>query len=194
MIGFIIRTLLALVSLSLLTYSFYTGHWGWGIVLIFVTALVGLSFFRNPYMILALNQMRTGNHEKAYHYLNKISSVNFLPRKQHAYVLYLKAMLGTQDLGFSKSEQMLRKALEMGLRTQQDNAVARLHLSGICAQTGRKTEALSLLSEAKKLDKEGVLKEQTSMMQKQLTSAIPSKNQMREAQMFRGRRKSPRAK
>ena len=194
MLGFVIRCILSVFSLFLLVYSFATGHWGWGIVMVFVSALIILSFFRNQYMILALNQMRVGNHEKAHGYLIKISRPDLLPKKQHAYVLYLKAMLGTQDLGFSKSEQMLRKALEMGLRTQQDNAVARLHLSGICAQTGRKTEALSLLSEAKKLDKEGVLKEQTSMMQKQLTSAIPSKNQMREAQMFRGRRKSPRAK
>jgi hypothetical protein len=97
-------------------------------------------------------------------------------------------------MGFSKSEQLVRKAIEMGLRTKQDNAVARLHLAGICAQTGRRSEAQTLLSESKKLDKDGVLKEQTSMMQKQLASPIPTKNQMREAQMFRGRRKSPRMK
>ena len=194
MLGFVIRCILSVFSLFLLVYSFATGHWGWGIVMVFVSALIILSFFRNQYMILALNQMRVGNHEKAHGYLNKISRPDLLPKKQHAYVLYLKAMLGTQELGFAKTEQMLRQAVQMGLRTKQDNAVARLHLSGICAQTGRKQEAVTLLNEAKKMDENGILKEQITMMKGQLSSAVPSKNQMRMAQMTKGRQKMPRAK
>lgn len=194
MLGFVIRCILSAFSLFLLVYSFATGHWGWGIVMIFVTALIILTFFRNQYVILALNQMRVGNHEKAHDYLKKISRPDLLPKKQHAYVIYLKAMLGTQELGFAKSEQMLRNALQLGLRTKQDNAVARLHLSGICAQTGRRQEALTLLNEAKKLDENNMLKDQITMMRSQLTGAVPSKNQMRMAQMHKGRMKTPRNK
>ncbi len=193
MTGFIIRCAVAAFVLFINVYSFYTGYWGWGIVLIFVTALVGLSFFRNENMILALNQMRVGNHEKAHKFLKRISRPDLMPKKQHAYVLYLKAMLGTQELGFAKSEQMLRKAVALGLRTAQDNSVARLHLAGICAQTGRKNEATTLLAEAKKLDKNGMMKEQISTMQKQLTMSV-SKNQMRMAQMHKGRVKTPKMK
>jgi hypothetical protein len=190
MIAFIIRCAVTAFALFLTTYSFYTGHWGWGIVMIFVTAIIGLTFFRNENMILALNQMRMGNHEKAHMYLKRISRPDLLPRKQHAYVLYLKAMLGTQELGFTKSEQLLRKAIAMGLRTEQDNAVARLHLAGICAQTGRKNEATTLLAEAKKLDKNGIMKDQIKLMQNQLSMSA-SKNQMRMVQMNKGRQKSP---
>jgi hypothetical protein len=190
MTGFIIRCAVAAFVLFVNVYSFYTGHWGWGIVMIFLSALVILSFFRNENMILALNQMRLGNHEKANKFLKRISRPDLMPKKQHAYVLYLKAMLGTQELGFAKSEQLLRKAMALGLRTAQDNAVAKLHLAGICAQTGRKSEATTLLSEAKKLDKNGLMKDQISMMQKQMTMAV-SKNQMRMAQMHKGRVKTP---
>lgn len=190
MIAFIIRCALATASLFVTFYAFYSGHWGWGIVMIFVSALIILTFFRNESMILALNQMRVGNHEKAKKYLNRISRPDLMPKKQHAYILYLKAMLNTQELGFTKSEQMLRKALAIGLRTAQDNAMARLHIAGICAQTGRKNEAMTLLSEAKKLDKNGLMKDQINMMQKQLTMAA-SKNQMRMVQMSKGRQKTP---
>ncbi len=191
MIGFIIRCVLAAGSLFATVALFYNGYWGWGITMIFVTALVGFSFFRNENMILALNAMRMGDTEKAKKYINKITHPQFLPRKQHAYVIFLKAVLSTQELGFSQSEQMLRKAMSMGLRTGQDNAVARMHLAGICAQTGRKKEAVTLLAEAKKLDSSGVMKEQITMMQKQLQGA-PTKNQMRMAQMMGGRKKMPR--
>lgn len=191
MTGFIIRCAVAAFSLFLTVYAFATGHWGWGIVMIFVTALIILSFFRNENMLLALNQMRIGNHEKANKYLKRISRPDLMPKSQHAYILYLQAMLGTQELGFARSEQMLRKAMSLGLRTAQDQAVAKMHLAGICAQTGRKTEAQTLLSEAKKLDKNGVMREQISTMQKQLTQ-VASKNQMRMAQMSKGRQKAPR--
>lgn len=172
-------------------YLFYDGYWGWGITMILPTIIVGFSFFRNENMILALNQMRLGDTDKAKKYISRISHPQFLPKKQHAYVLFLKAVLNTQELGLAKSEQLLRKAMQMGLRTGQDNAVARMHLAGICAQTGRRKEAVSLLNEAKKLDNSGVMKDQITLMQKQLQGA-PSKNQMRMSQMMGGRRKMPR--
>ncbi|MEY3592510.1 MAG: hypothetical protein RLZZ38_1486 [Bacteroidota bacterium] len=190
MSAFIIRIILAVVATFFNIYLFVSGHWGWGISFIFITALIILSFFRNENMILALNQMRVGNQDKAKAYINKITHPQFLPRKQHAYVLYLRAVLGAQELGFANAEQLLRKALGLGLRTNEDNAVARMHLAGICAQTGRRQEALTLLAEAKKHDKNGMLRDQIKMLQQQLQAA-PSKNQMRMAQMMGGRKKTP---
>ncbi len=191
MVRFFLRCIVATLSLLSTIMMFYNGYWGWGIVLILLTCIVGLSFFRNENMVLALNSMRTGDTEKASKYINKIKHPQFLPKKQHAYVLLLKAVLNTQKLGFSESEIYLRKAMSLGLRTGQDNAVARMHLAGICAQTGRKKESLTLLAEAKKFDSGGMMKEQISQMQRQLKVA-PSKNQMRMAQMMGGRKKTPR--
>ena len=190
MTGFILRIALAVTALAFNIWLFATGHWGWGISFLIVTAIIIFSFFRNENMILALNQMRVGNTEKAKKHIDRITNPQFLPKKQHAYILYLKAVMGSQELGFAKSEQLLRKAIELGLRQPEDNAVARMHLSGICAQTGRKSEAVSLLNEAKKMDKNGMLKDQIKTMQQQLQMA-PSKNQMRMAQMMGGRKKMP---
>lgn len=190
MIAFIIRSGLAAGLLFLTIFSFYTGHWGWGIVLIPTTIIVGATFIYNENLAFSLNHMRMGNQEKAKKYINRIDP-RFLPRRQHAYVLYLQAMFNSQDIGFAKSETMLRRALEMGLRRGHDQAMARLHLAGVCAQTGRRQEALNLLAEAKKLDNSGMMKDQIKMMQAQLQNA-PSKNQMRMAQMMGGRKKMPR--
>lgn len=190
MIAFIIRIVLAIVATGFNVYLFATGHWGWGITFIFVTALIILSFFRNENVLLALNQMRVGNTDKAKKYIDRISNPEFLPKRQHAYVLFLKAVMGGQELGFANSEKLLRRAMDLGLRTGEDNAVARMHLAGICAQTGRKNEAVALLAEAKKLDKNGMMRDQIKTMQSQLQMA-PSKNQMRQAQMMGGRKKTP---
>ena len=192
MIGFIIRIIVALSALWFNFHLFYVGSWGWGITFIFVTALIILSFFRNENVIIALYNMRLGKQDKAWKYLNRIKSPQFLTKKQHAYVLYLKGMLGLQNnLGFSKCEQLIRKAMQLGLRTKQDLAVAKMQLAGICMQTGRKREAQTLIGEAKKLDKNDLLKDQLDMMKKQ-TGMVASRNQMRMAQMHKGRKKMPR--
>lgn len=191
MIGFFIRVILGLAAVGFNVYLFYVGSWGWGITFILVTALLILSFFRNENVIMALYHMRMGKQDKAWKALNRIKAPQFMPKKQHAYVLYLKGMLGLQqDMGFPKSEQFIRKALAMGLRTDQDKAVAKMQLAGICMQTGRKNEAKTLLNESKKLDKNNMLKEQLDMMKKQM-GMVASRNQMRMAQMQKGRKKTP---
>ncbi len=190
MTGFILRIFIALVLLVGTVGLFITGFWGWGLTSVFPFAVVIFSFFRNEHVILALNQMRLGNQEKAKKHINRITAPQYMTRRQHAYVLYLKALMNAQDIGFAQSEQLLRKALSLGLRTNEDNAVARMHLAGICAQTGRRPEASALLTEAKKYDKGGMLKDQIKMLQSQM-QAVPSKNQMRMAQMMGGRKKMP---
>jgi tetratricopeptide (TPR) repeat protein len=190
MTGFILRIFIALTLLFGTIILFSTGYWGWGITSVFPLALVIFSFFRNEHVILALNQMRIGNQEKAKKHINRITAPQYMTRRQHAYVLYLKALMNAQDIGAAQSEQLLRKALSLGLRTNEDNAVARMQLAGICAQTGRRPEASALLSEAKKYDKNGMLKDQIKMLQGQM-QAVPSKNQMRMAQMMGGRKKMP---
>ena len=50
----------------------------------------------------------------------------------------------------------------------QDMAMAKLNLAGIAMTKNRKMEATNLLNEAKKLDKQNMLKEQITMMKQQL--------------------------
>ena len=126
--------------------------------------------------------------EKAKEHFNKITAPQFLPKKQQAYVIYMQAVFNSQEVGIQKTESQLRKAMGMGLRADHDNAIARMHLAGICAQTNRRPEASQLLAEAKKFDKNGMLKEQITMLQGQM-KMMPSKNQMRMAQMQGGGRK-----
>lgn len=193
MIGFAIRSVLAAGVLFLTVYSFYTGYWGWGISLIFPLALVVLSFIYNENLAFALNHMRAGNQEKAQRAINRISSPQFLPKRQRAYVIYMQALLNAQSYPHARIESMLRQAMQIGLKRGHDKAMARMHLAGICVQTGRRQEAITLLAEAKKMDDSGVLKDQIKMMQAQLQNA-PSKNQMRMAQMMGGRKKMPRTR
>jgi hypothetical protein len=188
MITFIIRCLLAASSLFFTFYlMFFSDYWGWGIVMIFPTALIILTFFINENMILALYHMRTQNTDKAKKYINKITHPHLMTKKQHANILFLQAALNQQDFGMSKSEQLIRKALSIGLKMAEYRSAAYMQLAGICIQKGHRTEAEKLLADAKKIANNAMIKDQIIMMQNQLKMA-PSKNQMRMAQMMGGRK------
>lgn len=187
MIGLIIKLILSLGSLAYTVFLFYSGSWGWGIFFIFITAFFTLFIFRNENILLALNQMRLQNIEKAEKYINRIKNPKYLLRGQRAYYYYLKGLTGGQKRGLGEMEQLFRKALSTGLRNQQDQAMTKMYIASICIQTGRRREAETLLAEAKKLDKKGVLTEHIKELRKHMGKAT-SRNQMRMAQMQKGKK------
>jgi hypothetical protein len=67
-----------------------------------------------------------------------------------------------------QAEKYFKKAIELGLSMDMDLAVAKLNLAGVAMTRRRKLEATTLLNEAKKLDKQNMLKEQIVMMKDQL--------------------------
>jgi tetratricopeptide (TPR) repeat protein len=187
MIGLIIKSVLTLASLFFTIFLFYDGSWGWGIVFIFITALLGLFIFRNENLILAALQMRQQNIEKAQKYLNRIKQPEYLLKGQRAYFFYLKGIASGTTMSMGQVESLFRKALTIGLKRDHDQAMAKVNIAAICMQTGRRREAETLLNEAKKQDEKGMLTEHIKGLKKQMGRAT-SRNQMRMAQMNKGKR------
>ncbi len=187
MIGLIIKIVLSLASFISTFMLFANGYWGWGIVMILVTTIIVLTIFRNEWIILAVNQLRLQNNEKASKYLSKIKQPDYLVKRQRAYYYYLKGLTGQGKMKMQESEKLFRKALNIGLKQDYDKAMAKLNIAAICLGTGRRREAEALLSEAKKLDTKGVLTEHIKDLKKHLGRAT-SRNQMRMAQMSKGKK------
>lgn len=186
MIGLIIKILASLGMVSFTAYQFSIGNWGWGIFLIFLCAIPPLLIFRNENILLAFNQIRLQNMDKAIKHLSRIKQPQYLIKSQRAYYYYLLGLTGSQSAGMGETEKRFRKALEIGLRSDQDKAIAKMNIGAICMGSGRKREAQNLLNEAKKLDKNGILGEQIKMLKQQM-GRVTSKNQMRMAQMNKGK-------
>jgi len=187
MIGLLVKIILSLASFGYSVYLFGSGSWGWGIVMVFVTALIVVTILRNERLILALFQMRQQNQDKALKHLNKIKQPQFLLKRQRAYFYYLMGLAGGGQKQMANSEQNFRKALNIGLKQKHDQAMAKLNLAAICMGTGRRKEAEVLLREAKKLDEKGMLSDYIKDLRKQMGKAT-SRNQMRMAQMANGKR------
>ena len=82
-------------------------------------------------------------------------------------LIYLKGLIVSQT-NMNEAEKYFKAALKLGLSMNHDLAMAKMSLAGIYLQKRRKREAQQLLSEAKKLDKHGMLTGQMKMMQQQM--------------------------
>ncbi|RTY89684.1 DUF2892 domain-containing protein [Flavobacterium sp. GT3R68] len=149
-------------------WQFTEGNIGNGIFLILLSAIPVLLYFKNEFILLAFLKLRKQDFPGAQKWLAYIKKPeSALVRKQQGYFNYLHGIMLSQT-NLSQAEKYFKKAIELGLSMDMDLAVAKLNLAGVAMTRRRKLEATNLLNEAKKLDKQGMLKDQIVMMKGQL--------------------------
>ncbi len=161
---------LILVALIIVTavWQFTEGNIGNGIFLIFLSLVPLFLYFRNEYILMAFLQLRKQNFDGAKKWLTKIKNPETaLVQKQQGYYNYLQGLMLSQT-NLLQAEKFFKKAIELGLNMDMDLAVAKLNLAGVAMSRRRKLEATNLIAEVKKLDKQGMLKDQIAMMKEQM--------------------------
>ena len=162
------RYVLAALTLAWSVYEFTQGNIGNGIAILLLVGLFILFYFKNEFILLAFLQLRKQNFEGAKKWLGYIKNPSTaLTQKQEGYYNYLHGIMLSQT-NITQAEKYLRKAVKLGLAMDHDLAMAKLQLAGIAMTKRRKREATTLMAEAKKLDKHGMLKEQMQMMKQQM--------------------------
>jgi len=141
---------------------------GNGIFLILLSIIPIFLYFRNEFILLAFFKLRKQDFVGAKSWLDKIKNPDTaLIKKQQGYFNYLHGLMVSQT-NLNQAEKYFKKAIELGLTMDMDLAVAKLNLAGIAMSRRRKIEATNLLNEAKKLDKQNMLKDQIAMFKQQL--------------------------
>ncbi len=163
-----IKLILAALMVVAGIWQFTEGNIGNGIFLIILTAIPIFLYYKNEFILLAFLKLRKQDFAGAKVWLDKIKKPETaLVRKQQGYYNYLHGLMLSQT-NLHQSEKFFRKAIELGLSMDMDLAVAKLNLAGIAMSKRRKMEATTLLNEAKKLDKQNMLKDQITMMKEQM--------------------------
>jgi tetratricopeptide (TPR) repeat protein len=144
------------------------GYIGNGIFLILLSVIPVFLYYKNEFILLAFLKLRKQDFEGAKKWLAYIKNPETaLVRKQQGYFNYLHGIMLSQT-NLIQAEKYFKKAIELGLNMDMDLAVAKLNLAGVALTRRRKLEATNLLNEAKKLDKQNMLKEQITMMKEQM--------------------------
>jgi hypothetical protein len=149
-------------------YQFVQGNIMNGISILLLAGIFIFFYFKNEFILLAFLQLRKQNFPGAQKWLDYIKNPETaLIVKQQGYFNYLHGIMLSQT-NITKAEKFLKKAVKLGLSMDHDMAMAKLQLAGISMTKRRKREATLLMAEAKKLDKNGMLKDQMKMMKDQM--------------------------
>ncbi|MEC4003601.1 DUF2892 domain-containing protein [Flavobacterium sp. SUN052] len=163
-----IKLVIAGLILATAVWQFTESNIGNGIFLILLTLIPIFLYFRNEFILLAFLQLRKQNFEGAKKWLAKITNPETaLVQKQQGYYNYLQGLMLSQT-NLIQAEKYFKKAIQLGLNMDMDLAVAKLNLAGVAMSRRRKLEATTLIAEVKKLDKQGMLKDQIAMMKEQM--------------------------
>lgn len=164
----VIKLILSLISLGYAIYQFTDNYIGNGVLFVILSGMFILVYFKNEIIFLSFLRLRKQDFVGTEKWLNRIPNIEKnLVRKQQGYYNYLMGIIQSQK-NLTQAEKYFKTSLKLGLSMNHDLAMAKMSLAGIYMQKRRKREAKQLLTEAKKLDKHGMLAGQMKMIQQQM--------------------------
>jgi hypothetical protein len=163
-----IKLIIAGLIIATGIWQFTENNIGNGIFLLLLSTIFIFLYFKNEFILLAFLKLRKQDFPGAQKWLSFIKNPETaLIKKQQGYYQYLHGLMLSQT-NIMQAEKHFKKALDLGLSQSTDKAIAKLNLAGVAMTRRRKLEATNLLNEAKKLDKQGLLKDQIKMMKDQM--------------------------
>ena len=163
-----IKLIIAGLIIATGIWQFTEGEIGNGIFLLLLSLIFVFLYFKNEFILLAFLKLRKQDFSGAQKWLTYIKNPQTaLVKKQQGYFEYLHGLMLSQT-NIIQAEKHFKKAIALGLSMDTDLAIAKLNLAGVAMTRRRKLEATNLLNEAKKLDKQGLLKDQIKMMKDQM--------------------------
>ncbi|MFM7618613.1 MAG: hypothetical protein ACKO5Y_02135 [Bacteroidota bacterium] len=165
----IIKFAVAGAALFYTSYEFATGHWGIGIAMLIPTAILVFACTRSTRMMMVFYFSQLQKVEKAKKWLDKIKESDLWPN-QRGYYYFLKGSMEAQSNSIAESERYMKKALELGLKRDEDKAMIYLQLASLSLSKGKIQLAKNHIATAKNLDAKGMLKSEIKQVEKYIKS------------------------
>lgn len=165
----VIRLIISFGLLGAAVTLFVFSYWGWGISVVLIAILVGVTFFYNENMLIAQFYLRKEKMNQAAMWLGNIKNYEKqLYKGQYGYYFLLMGLIESQTAPL-KSEKYFKRALSSGLSMSHNTALAYISLAGIAMAKRNKREATRCLQEAKRADTNKLLADQIKTMKDQMS-------------------------
>lgn len=132
---------------------FVNGSVSMGIWALLVSEIFVLFHFKNEMNLTAFYLVRKNKFQAAGRVLSRVKHPESMIQRQEAYYYFLCGLIDSQKNNVSSADKNFKKALNTGLHMTNDQAIAKLNLSGIALSQRNKKLAAHYLQETKKLDK-----------------------------------------
>jgi tetratricopeptide (TPR) repeat protein len=126
-------------------------HVSTSLLFFIVAGLFAYGYFRYGPVWLLSKYVKKGQTAKAEKLLGSVRNPLLLSAQQRAYYYFYKGVVEDSKNSFDVAESCYRQALDAGLRTKNDEAIANLNLASIYYRQGKLDEARERLKQASEL-------------------------------------------
>ena len=146
-----VRVGLGIAALLAAVVSLFYQNYPSMLLYIICIIMLVVGYYRNGTVWLALQQLQRQKYDKADAYLNEIKQPERLAKGQQGYYYFIKAFVAMSRDDIHSAESLFKKALKIGVRTQNKEALVYLHLADIRAVHQDKEAAEGYLQKIKTL-------------------------------------------
>lgn len=169
-----IRLLLALVLLVYAIFVLFTFGMGRAWFAFLAVGLLILTHFIYGTVWASFRQLQKGNFEKAENLINQIKRPDWLAKSAKSYYFLVQGIILMNKKDLDKGKDLLRKALEHGLRTQNDQALVLLNMAHISFLQQNPQEAMVYLKEGKQLKADPFVIKKMEELEETINTAKPT--------------------
>lgn len=148
------------------------------ILLIALTLLNIYNWIRYGSINVSLRYMKKNDLKKAKKYLNETIKIDWLSRTYKGYYYFIKAYVEIGEENLSEAVNCYEKALDYGLRTENDEGIVYLQLAVLSGISGKLDIATDFLKKAKKKKIKSQLLDQIQRVEEVLEKQKDSKENL----------------
>ncbi|MEM7104192.1 MAG: hypothetical protein AAF502_13725 [Bacteroidota bacterium] len=147
-----IRLLFIVVFLIYAVLLTWFGGIGQSWYVFIAVVLLLLAHFKYGSVWPAFRALQKGDFDKAEDIIHQVKRPDWLAKSAKGYYFLVKGLIAMNEKEFEESKQFLRKALETGLRTENDQGLVLLNMAHISYVQQKPNEAIVYIKEGKQLE------------------------------------------
>jgi len=166
-----IRLILVITSLVIATFLYSKEDFQNMSMMIVAAALFIYGYFKYGTVYAAFQQVKKENLKKAEKLISKVKNPDLLSKEHKSYYHFTTGIIALEKKEWEKSYSELTKALNIGLRTENDTSIVLLNLANIELERKNFTQANEFIKKVKELNLKTMVESETNRIENEIIVA-----------------------
>jgi hypothetical protein len=167
----IIRIILVIISLLMAVFFYSKEDFGNMSILLLAAGLFIYGYFKYGTVYAAFQHMKKNNLKKAEELISKIKNPKILSKGQKSYYHFTAGIIALEKQEFEKSHSELTKALNIGLRTDNDTSIVLLNLASIELIRNNFNQAKDFIGKIRTFNLKPIIESETNRIENEINIA-----------------------
>lgn len=167
----IIRIVLFCISLAAAFFYFMKAEYFSMTMMLVAAGLFIYGHYRYGTVYVAFQELKKGRYEKAEKLISKIKNPDILSKGQKSYYHFTQGAIASHKEDWGKSYSEWSKALDIGLRTENDTSIALLNLANVEFERKNFDKANAFIKKTRALNLKPLIASEVDRIQNEINLA-----------------------